>query len=277
MSEPIERYLAAAVQLDSTSDADANWASARALIERAVSYGARLVATPENTNFLGPHEEKVRRAEPLDGPTCGRFADLAARLGIHLLLGSFNEVGTAPGRCRNTSVLFGPDGARLAVYRKIHLFDVDVSPEVRFTESATVEPGTETVVAATPLGRIGMTVCYDLRFAELYQKLRDGGAEILAVPSAFTLTTGRAHWHPLLRARAIENQCWVIAPAQHGRHDDQGLRESFGHALIVDPWGAVVADAADGPGLALAEIDLGRVAAVRRAMPVADHRRLRSS
>lgn len=276
MTERIERYLAAAVQLDSTSDAEANWASARALIERAASYGARLVATPENTNFLGPHEEKVRRAEPLDGPTCGRFAELAARLGVHLLLGSFSEVGTTPGRCRNTSVLFGPDGGRLAVYRKIHLFDVDVSPEVRFTESATVEPGTETVVASTPLGRIGMTVCYDLRFAELYRKLRDDGAEVLAVPSAFTLTTGRAHWHPLLRARGIENQCWVIAPAQHGRHDDQGLRESFGHALIADPWGTVVADAADGPGLALAEIDLGRVAAVRRAMPVADHRRLRS-
>jgi predicted amidohydrolase len=270
----VERYLAAAVQLTSTSDAEANWASARALIERAAGYGAKLVATPENTNFLGPHEEKVRRAEPLDGPTSGRFADLSARLGIHLLLGSFNEQSATPGRCRNTSVLFGPDGGRLAVYRKIHLFDVDVSPEVRFTESATVEPGLETVVAPTPLGRIGMTVCYDLRFAELYRKLRDDGAEILAVPSAFTLTTGRAHWHPLLRARAIENQCWLIAPAQHGRHDDGGLRESFGHALIADPWGTVVADAADGPGLALAEIDLTRVAAVRRAMPVADHRRL---
>jgi predicted amidohydrolase len=273
MSEPPERYLAAAVQLTSTSDAEANWESARGLIERAAGYGARLVATPENTNFLGPHEEKVRRAEPLDGPTCGRFAELAARLGIHLLLGSFNEASARPGRCHNTSVLFGPDGARLAVYRKLHLFDVDVSPEVRFTESATVEPGAETVVAATPLGRIGMTVCYDLRFAELYRKLRDDGAEILAVPSAFTLTTGRAHWHALLRARAIENQCWVIAPAQHGRHDDDGLRESFGHALIADPWGHEVACAADGPGLALAEIDLGRVAEVRRAMPVADHRR----
>lgn len=273
----VSRFLAAAVQLRSTSDAEANWQSARELIERAAGYGARLIATPENTNFLGPHEEKVRRAEPLDGPTCRRFGELAARLGVHLLLGSFNEASGDPpdheaARCFNTSVLFGPDGARLAVYRKIHLFDVDVSPEVRFTESATVRPGTETVVAATPLGRLGLTVCYDLRFGELYRRLRDQGAEILTVPSAFTLTTGRAHWHPLLRARAIESQCWVIAPAQHGRHDDEGLRESFGHALIADPWGQVVACAADGPGLALAEIDLDRIHAVRRAIPVADHR-----
>ena len=267
-NDRVERYLAAAVQLASTSDTEASWESARDLIERAAGYGARLVATPENTNFLGAHDEKVRRAEPLDGPTCRRFGELAARLGIHLLLGSFNQASAVPGRCHNTSVLFGPDGTRLAVYRKMHLFDVDVSDQVRFTESATVAPGTETVVAATPLGRIGMTVCYDLRFGELYRKLRDDGAEILAVPSAFTLTTGRAHWHPLLRARAIENQCWVIAPAQHGRHDDEGLRESFGHALIADPWGQEVACAADGPGLALAEIDLARVAAVRRAIPV---------
>jgi predicted amidohydrolase len=273
------RFLAAAIQLRSTSDAEANWRSARELIERAAGYGARLIATPENTNFLGPHEEKVRRAEPLDGPTCRRFGELAARLGVHLLLGSFNEAaGDPPGheaaRCYNTSVLFGPDGGRLAVYRKIHLFDVDVSDQVRFTESATVAPGAEPVVAETPLGRIGMSICYDMRFPELYRRLADGGAEILTVPSAFTLTTGRAHWYPLLRARAIETQCWLIAPAQHGRHDDGGLRESYGHTLIVDPWGQVVAAAADGPGLALAEIDLGRVAEVRRAMPIRDHRRL---
>jgi predicted amidohydrolase len=268
------RFLAAAVQLTSTSDEEANWQAARGLIERAAGLGAAFVATPENTNYLGPHEEKVRRAEPLDGPTAGRFADLARQLGIHLLLGSFNEAGADPGRCHNTSVLFGPGGGRLAVYRKIHLFDVDVSDQVRFTESATVAPGAEPVVAETPLGRIGMSICYDMRFPELYRRLADGGAEILTVPSAFTLTTGRAHWYPLLRARAIETQCWLIAPAQHGRHDDGGLRESYGHALIVDPWGQVVTAAADGPGLALAEIDLGRVAEVRRAMPIRDHRRL---
>jgi len=268
------RFLAAVLQLNSTSDAERNWDAARELIERAAGAGAGLVATPENTNFLGPHSEKVRRAEDLDGPTCERFAALARRLGIHLLLGSFNERSAEPGRCHNTSVLFGPDGGRLATYRKIHLFDVDVSPEVRFKESETVVAGVEPVVASTDLGRLGLTICYDVRFGELYRRLVEMGAEILTVPSAFTLTTGRDHWHPLLRARAIESQCWLLAPAQAGRHDDQGLRESFGHAMIVDPWGHVVAMAPDGPGLALAEVDLDLVRRVRAAIPVADHRRL---
>ena len=266
-------FLAAAVQLTATSDEAANWESARALIERAAGHGARFVATPENTNFLGPHAEKVRRAEPLDGPTPARFAELARRLGIHLLLGSFNEQSGDPDRCFNTSVLFGPDGGVLATYRKIPLFAVDI-PEVRFAESATCRPGDRPVVAATPLGRLGLSICYDLRFPELYRRLRADGAEVLLVPSAFTLATGKDHWEPLLRARAIENQCYLIAPAQHGRHDDGGLRESWGHAAILDPWGQPVAVASDGPGLALAEIDLGRVAQVRRQMPVWDHRRL---
>jgi deaminated glutathione amidase len=267
-------FLAAVVQLQSTSDEAANLAAAEALVRRAAGHGARLVATPENTNFLGPHAEKVRRAQPLDGPTVARFAALAAELGIHLLLGSFNERAASPGRCHNTSVLFAPDGARLAVYRKLHLFDLDVDDELRFQESATVEPGSEVVVAATPLGRLGLSICYDLRFGELYRALVERGAEILAIPSAFTLRTGKDHWLPLLRARAIESQAYVLAPAQHGHHDDQGLRESYGHAMILDPWGHPIAMASDGPGLALAEIDLERVHAVRRSMPIAAHRRL---
>ena len=275
--------LAAAVQLTSTADEAANWESARQLIELAAGRGARLVATPENTNYLGPHDEKVRRAEPLDGPTVGRFAGLARRLGIHLLLGSFNERSDEPARCYNTSVLLGPAGEVLAVYRKLHLFDVDVPGGVRFAESATCKPGPlggpadpdrGLAVADTPLGRLGLTICYDLRFAELYRRLADLGADVLTVPSAFTMATGKDHWEPLLRARAIENQCYVLAPAQHGRHDDGGLRESYGHAMIVDPWGLPVAVASDGPGLALAEIDLERVARVRRAIPVRQHRRL---
>jgi len=273
----MSRFLAAAVQLSSTSDEEANWESARSLVERAAGYGARFVGTPENTNYLGPHADKVHRAEPLDterGKTCRRFSGLAAKLGIHLLLGSFNERSDEEHRCYNTSVLFGPDGRILAVYRKIHLFDVDHSEEVRFLESDTVVPGEQVVVRETPLGAFGLSVCYDLRFPELYRRLRDGGAEVITIPSAFTLTTGRAHWYPLQRARAIETQCWVIAPAQHGRHDDGGLRESYGHAMIVDPWGQVVAAAPDGPGLALAEIDLDRVHRVREGMPVAKHRRL---
>ncbi len=277
------RFVAAAVQLTSTSDEAANWEAAQELIERAAARGASLVATPENTTYLGPHEEKVRRAEPLDGPAVGRFAALARRLGIHLLLGSFAERSDEPSRCYNTSVLLGPDGGVLAAYRKLHLFDVDVPGGVHFAESATCKPGElggpddpnhGLVVAATPLGRLGLTICYDLRFPELYRRLADLGADVLTVPSAFTLATGKDHWEPLLRARAIENQCWVLAPAQHGRHDDGGLRESYGHAMIVDPWGLPAAVASDGPGLAIAEIDLERSERVRRAIPVRQHRRL---
>jgi len=271
-----EIVLAAAVQLTCTSDADANWSSARGLIERAAAAGAAFVATPENTSYLGPHQEKVRLAQGLDGETCSRFAELAATHGIHLLLGSFNERGVEEDgeirRCNNTSVLFGPQGDRLAVYRKIHLFDVNVSPEVSFTESATCAPGDETVVVQTTVGKLGLTICYDMRFPELYVRLVGEGAEILTIPSAFTMTTGKDHWYPLLRARAIESQAYVIAPAQSGKHDDNGLRHSYGHSLIIDPWGQVVATASEGPGLALAEIDLDLVAKTRAAMPVADHR-----
>lgn len=267
-------FVAAIVQLCSTSNDQANWQQAHELVVRAAGHGAKLVATPENTNFLGPHEEKVRRAEALEGPTCARFSELARQLEIFLLLGSFNEKSDDPRRCYNTSVLFGPDGDRLASYRKIHLFDVDVSAAVRFTESATVRAGESAVVVPTGLAVLGLTICYDLRFPGLYQRLRDEGAEILMIPSAFTLTTGRDHWHTLVRARAIETQCYVLAPAQFGLHDDQGLRESYGHSMIVDPWGHVTAMASDGPGIALAEIDLQRLAGVRESMPVADHRKI---
>ncbi len=267
-------FLAAVVQLNCTSDEQANWESAQSLIERAASRGARLVATPENTNYLGPHEEKVRRAEPLDGPTVSRFADLARKHRIHLLLGSYNEESGDAARCYNTSVFFGPDGDILGTYRKMHLFDVDVPGGVRFAESDTCLPGEAVTVVDTPLGRVGLSICYDLRFPELYRRMVDQGAQILTVPAAFTLATGKDHWEPLMRARAIENQCYVLAPAQHGDHDDAGLKASWGHAMIVDPWGLPVATASDGPGIAFAEIDLERVEKVRKAIPVARHRRL---
>jgi predicted amidohydrolase len=267
-------FLAAAIQLNSTSDEEANVARATALIETAASRGAEFVATPENTNFLGPHEEKVRRSQPLDGPVCRHFGRLAKRLGIHLLLGSFNERSPDAGRCYNTSVLFAPGGEQVAVYRKIHLFDVDVAEGARFCESETVCAGDEVVVVETSLAQIGLSICYDVRFGELYRELRKRGAELLCVPSAFTLTTGKDHWEVLVRARAIETQCFVVASAQWGRHDDDGLRESWGHAMIVDPWGQSVAMASDGPGIALAEISLDRLRSVRRAIPVEAHRQL---
>lgn len=266
-------FLAAAVQLTCTSDADANLAATEALVRRAAGYGARLVVTPENTNYLGPHAEKVRRAEPLDGPTTARLARLARDTSVTLVVGSLNERHpTDPDRCHNTSVVLGPDGALLGAYRKLHLFDVDVTDGVRFRESDTVARGDGVVTVDTPVGCLGLSICYDLRFPELYRALVDRGAQILTIPSAFTLHTGKDHWGTLVRARAIEAQAFVIAPGQVGRHDDGGLRHSWGHSLIVDPWGAVVAEAPDGPSLALAEIDLDRIDAVRRGMPVAAHR-----
>lgn len=267
-------YTAAVVQMTSSPDVEANWRDARSLVEQAADRGAQFVATPENTNFLGSHEAKAAQAESLDGPTCRRFSDLAKRLGIHLLLGSFNERGRGDGRCYNTSVLFGPDGKRLAFYRKIHLFDVDLSTEVRFVESATVEPGDTPCIVPSELGTFGLSICYDLRFPELYRRHVAAGAEILTVPSAFTCPTGRAHWLTLLRARAIENQCFVLAPAQVGEHPNSGGRTTYGHSVIIDPWGEVLALLEDGSGIALAEIDLAQLHELRRSMPVLTHRRL---
>lgn len=268
------QILTAVVQLNCTSDQEKNWSASRALIRKAAGYGARLVATPENSNFLGLHEDKVRLAEELSGPTCRRFAALAKELEIHLLLGSFNEVGPDSKHCYNTSVLFSPAGEILATYRKIHLFDVALSRELTFRESDTVAPGSELVLQPTPLGTFGFSICYDLRFAELYTGLAERGAEAIFIPSAFTATTGKAHWEVLVRARAIESQSFILAPAQTGKHDDRGIRESHGHSMIVDPWGHVLAQAGVGPGLALAEIDLQQVQRVRQAMPVREHRRV---
>ena len=269
-----QRFLAAAINMTSTSNEEANWNSAKSLIEKAAGQGARLITTPECTNYLGPHDRKVEIAETLEGPTCQRFSELAARLGVHLLLGSFNEQSSEADRCYNTSVLFGPDGAVLGTYRKLHLFDVDLSDEVRFFESATCRPGTDVSCVETALGSIGLTICYDIRFAELYRRLLDLGAQLLCAPSAFTMATGKDHWRVLLRARAIETQCWVIAAGQCGEHDDQGLRHSYGHSMIVDPWGVVRAELGEEPGIALAEIDLAMVQKVREGLPIASHRRL---
>lgn len=268
------RFLAAAVQMRSDSNRDRCDATLTALVERAAGYGASFVATPEASNYLGPHDEKVASAEPLEGATVQRYRALAERLGITLLIGSVNEAAPVPGKCFNTSVLLGPDGRILGAYRKLHLFDVDLPDGVRFHESDTAAAGEDVVVAPSPVGPIGMSICYDLRFPELYRRMTDRGAQILTVPSAFTLMTGKDHWHALLRARAIECQAWVVAPGQYGEHDDAGLRRSYGHSMIVDPWGQVVGMAYDGEGLALAEIDTARADQIRRSMPLAQHRRL---
>ncbi|MCA9537234.1 MAG: carbon-nitrogen hydrolase family protein [Myxococcales bacterium] len=273
-------FLAACVQLCCTTDQERNLDTAERLIRRAAQMGAKLVATPENTPFLGPQFHKVSLAEPLDGPIGRRFAALADELGIYLLLGSMAEQRVLPDgaideqRCHNTSAFYGPDGKLRAVYRKMHLFDVDVPGGLTIRESDTVAAGEHVVVVDTDLGTMGLTICYDLRFPELYRALVDRGVDLIFIPSAFTLTTGKDHWHALLRARAIETQCFVLAPAQWGVHDEHGKRQSYGHSAIIDPWGVVLADRGHGEGLCLAEIDLERAAAVRRAIPVRDHRRL---
>lgn len=267
-------FLAAALQLRSGADPQTNFRQAEHWIRRAAAAGAALVTTPENTTFLGPPAQKLAIAEPIDGPLHQQFAALARELRIHLLLGSVAERGPDPEHSYNTSLLFGPDGDLLGFYRKIHLFDIDLPGGPRFVESASIAPGSTPVVVPTDLGNIGLSICYDLRFPELYRALVDQGATLLTVPSAFTQKTGRDHWHVLLRARAIENQAFVLAPAQEGRHDDAGLRDSYGHSLIVDPWGTVLAECAEGPGMALSLIDPGRVSATREAMPVRAHRRL---
>ncbi len=271
----MDTFLAACVQLSCTSDVERNLATTDRLVREAAAAGAKLIATPENTPYLGPHAQKVELAEPLDGPTLSRLGALARELNVHLLIGSTAEVAPDdPGKCFNTSVLFGPEGDLIAHYRKIHLFDVDIEDGVRFIESDTVAPGDEAVVAETPVGALGLTVCYDLRFPGLYEILREEGAEILTVPSAFTFKTGTAHWHILLQARAIETQCWILAPGQTGEHDDAGLRHSYGHSLIIDPWGEVVAECEEGEGFCVAEIDLEKMRAIRRGMPVVEHRRV---
>lgn len=262
----------AAAQMTSGADKAHNLEVATRLITKAAESGAHFVGLPENFSWMGPEPERAENAETLEGATLARMAELARAHKLTVLAGSVLESGAPGGRLYNTSALFGPDGARLAVYRKIHLFDVEVGDGQTYRESAAVAPGTEVVVADAPLGKVGLSVCYDLRFPELYRQLAKNGAVLLTVPAAFTLMTGKDHWEVLLRARAIENQAYVIAPAQQGRHPKDRL--TWGHAMVVDPWGLVTARASEGEGLAIAELDLEYLAKVRRTLPALQHRRL---
>ena len=264
--------LAAAVQMTSGADKAQNLETAVALVRRAAKAGATFVGLPENFAWMGPEPERNTAAEGLDGPTLQRLSGLARDAKVTLLAGSVLETGAPGGRLYNTSTLFGPDGARLAVYRKMHLFDVDVGDGQTYRESAAVAPGEGPVVVDSAIGKVGLTVCYDLRFPELYRACSAQGATVLTVPAAFTATTGKDHWEVLLRARAIENLCHVIAPAQWGVHPRD--RRTWGHAMIVDPWGLVIARASEGEGFALGPIDEGLTARVRKSLPSLQHRRL---
>ena len=260
------------LQLSSTADVEANLRAVERLTGEAADEGSRLVVVPECFAYLGPEDGKLALAEPLPGggPILTRMIALARRHGVELVLGGFWERGTTPDKVRNACVHLGPDGALRAVYRKIHLFDVDLPDGTKLEESASVEPGSELVVTEAPFGTLGLSVCYDVRFPELYRGLVDRGALALAIPAAFTLTTGKDHWHVLLRARAIESQSYVLAAAQTGLH--HGTRRSYGHALICDPWGTVLAECGEGEGLATAWIDPSVVARVRASLPSLRHR-----
>ena len=260
---------AAVVQLNSNGDKAKNVETAERLVRAAAADGAELVALPEKWNLLASGEELLAGAEALDGPSLGAARGWARELGIHLLAGSVSEEGPE-GKPFNTSVLIGPAGEDLAVYRKIHMFDVDVGG-VSYRESDHEEPGAEIVTASVGETSVGLSVCYDLRFPELYRILAVRGARVLTVPSAFTLTTGRDHWEVLLRARAIESQAFVLAPNQVGEAPPHF--SSYGRSAIVDPWGVVLATAPDGECTVAAELDFSAQDRVRESLPSLANRR----
>ncbi len=266
------KYLAAAVQMVASDDKAINLVEAERWMREAARRGARLVALPEVFIWRGEKHKEREHAEPLLGPTAALMAGLARELRIYLLAGSILEEIPDSQKAYNTSLLFDPSGELLASYRKIHLFDVDLANGVSLRESATREYGAAAIAAKTDLGTLGLTICYDLRFPELYRGLAAQGADVIFVPSAFTAFTGKAHWEPLLRARAIENQAYVLAPDQFGK--SRKSFETHGHSMIVDPWGKVIAELPDGPGVITAEIDLDYLAQVRAELPALKHRRL---
>jgi predicted amidohydrolase len=258
----------------SSDNFDANLASVRALTDRAAAEGARLIVLPECFSFLGRKEgDKLAIAEALDGRgrVATTLAELASKHGVWIVGGGTPELVRGDlRRTYNTAVVVDPRGELVARYRKIHLFDVDIPGGATLRESDATARGDELVVVEIDGAKVGVTICYDVRFPEIYRKLvKTHGAEILLVPAAFTAHTGAAHWHLLLRARAVENQAWVIAAAQHGRHNEK--RESYGHSLVVDPWGTVVAEQATGDGVVHTTIDGATVAKRRAQMPCLDH------
>jgi predicted amidohydrolase len=268
----------ALLQLTSSDQPDENRATVSDMIGRAVADGAEFVLTPEVTNCVSTsrtHQKSVLHPEPSD-PTLADVSAAAAQHGIWLLVGSLALLtDDADGRFANRSFLIGPDGGIRARYDKIHMFDVDVSPEETYRESDGFRPGDRAVLAETPMGTVGLTVCYDIRFPELYRRLAQAGAGILTVPAAFSPVTGAAHWEPLLRARAIETGCFVLAPAQTGTHaSSRGkARTTHGHSMAVAPWGEVLVDGGTEPGIVMVDLDLAEVEKARGRVPSLRHGR----
>jgi len=261
----------AAIQTVSGPVVADNLAVAGDLIAEAAASGARLIALPEYFGILGNRDtDKVdARETPGHGPIQDFLSTTARRLGVWLVGGSVPMASPLPGRIFNACLVYGPDGTLAARYDKIHLFGLDLGTE-KFTEAKTIFPGNRVATVDTELGRVGLSICYDLRFPELYRAM--GPVDLIVVPSAFTATTGEAHWEPLLRARAIENQCYVLAPAQGGRHPNG--RSTHGHSLAIDPWGRILAERDTGPGVVIADFDRAEIARVRRSLPALNHRTL---
>lgn len=259
---------AACIQMRSTTEVDPNIAAASDLIRDAAGQGARFIATPEMTNLLDirPGQARTKIALEADDACLKTLSELAAALNITLLIGSLAVALPDEKRFANRSYLIGPSGDVLAAYDKIHMFDVEVGDGQSYRESRAYRAGQEAVLVDTPLAQIGMTICYDVRFPHLYRRLGQAGADLITIPAAFTQVTGAAHWHVLVRARAIETGSFVLAPAQGGQHDDG--RETYGHSLIVSPWGETLAEADDqAPGIILADLDLEQVEKARARIP----------
>ncbi|XP_071315144.1 deaminated glutathione amidase [Trachinotus anak] len=274
----VPHSVAAVCQVTATPDKEANFSACKQLVEDATGQGACMVFLPEGFDYIGSsREETLSLSESLTGDTISRYTQLARKLQVWLSLGGFHERGhewETDRRIYNSHIIINDKGEIVSVYRKSHLFDVELPEKgVSLKESAFTIPGPSLVSPVqTPIGKIGLGICYDLRFPELSLALQRHGAEILTYPSAFTVATGAAHWEVLLRARAIETQCFVVAAAQVGRHHEK--RSSYGHALVVDPWGEVLGDCGgDNPGMVLVEINLGKVSSTRRNMPIQQHRR----
>jgi predicted amidohydrolase len=262
----------AVCQLNARENRDDNLAVARGLLERAAEAGARLAVLPEYVDYLGPGAG-APKPEGADGEFAAFFAEAARELGIWVHAGSFHEAGPDEQRTFNTSLVFDPQGELRAHYRKIHLYDVEIAGRVSYQESRSVAPGEETVVTEIDGIRTGLSICYDLRFPELYRRLAvEGEARVLVVPAAFMMHTGRDHWEVLLRARAIENQCYVVAAGQIGDHEPG--RTCFGRSMIIDPWGTVLAQAPDTVGIVTADLDLDRLERIRTELPSLANRRL---
>jgi deaminated glutathione amidase len=265
----------AAVQVSSQADVAHNLSAARREVERAKSAGADVVVLPEGFAFLGPEAEKRLIAETLgedpalDGPIVAELRAWSRQYDVVVIGAGLPELSPDAARPFNTSAVFRR-GQLLARYRKMHLFDVDLTDGTRLCESAATSPGDEPAVVELDGVRVGLSICYDLRFPEFFLRQRQRGVDVLALGAAFTRTTGQAHWHILLRARAIETQCYVVAAAQYGEHP-RG-RKTFGHSLIIDPWGEVLADLAEGPGFVMSEVDLDRIRSIRAQMPIEQHR-----